>query len=83
MDNISVKRPKTIYNNKKVIPKIRKYILEHIIWINEVLTNLKRVEYTISGVKSQFYIFKLRVIRFIYDILERYPNTFKIIKIVE
>jgi hypothetical protein len=62
IDDIDVKESKTTYNNEKVIFRIRKYILEHIIWINRILTNLKRAKCTISGVKSQFYIFKLRVV---------------------
>jgi hypothetical protein len=48
-----------------------------------ILINLERAGCTISGVKSQFCIPKLRVMGFIYDILKRYPNTFKIIKIIE
>jgi hypothetical protein len=52
MNDIGVKKPKTTYNNEKVIPEIRKYILKHIIWINEVLANLERVRYTISKAKS-------------------------------
>jgi hypothetical protein len=47
------------------------------------LANLKRVGYTILKTKSQFCMPGLRVIRFIYDILEWYPNTFKIIKIMK
>jgi hypothetical protein len=31
INDINVKSPKTTYNNKKIIPKIRKYILKHII----------------------------------------------------
>jgi hypothetical protein len=48
-----------------------------------VLTNLERAKYTISRVKSQFYMPKLRVMGFICDILRRYLNISKIIKIVE
>ena len=48
-----------------------------------VLVDLERIKYTISRVKSQFYIFRFRVVGFIYDTLERHPNTSKIIKIVE
>jgi hypothetical protein len=83
MNNINVKSPKTIYNNKEVIPKIRKYILKYIIWINEVLANLERAKYTILKIKSQFCMPGLRVIEFIYDTLKRHPNIFKVIKIVK
>jgi hypothetical protein len=83
INNINIKGPKTTYNNKKIIPGIRKYILKHIIWMNRILTNLKRTECTISGAKSQFCMPKLRIIRFIYDTLKRYPDISKIIKIIK
>jgi hypothetical protein len=83
MDDISIKSSKTIYNNEKVIFGIRRYILEYIIWIDRVLTNLKRARCTILRAKSQFCIFRFRVIKFICDILGRYSDTFKIIKIVK
>jgi hypothetical protein len=71
------------YNNEEVIPKIRKYILKHIIWMDRILTNLERARYTISKAKSQFYMPRLRVIEFVCDILKRYFDTSKIIKIVK
>jgi hypothetical protein len=51
--------------------------------MDEILADLKRVRCTISETKSQFCMPGLRIIEFICDILERYPNIFKIIKIVE
>jgi hypothetical protein len=83
INNIDVKNPKTTYNNEKVISGIRKYILKHIIWIDGVLADLKKTKYTILKAKSQFCMPGFRVIRFICDILERYLNIFKVIKIVK
>jgi hypothetical protein len=83
MNNIGIKDFKTIYNNKKIISKIRKYILKHIIWMDEILTNLEKTRYTISKAKSQFCMPRLRVIKFIYDTLKRHPNISKIIKIMK
>jgi hypothetical protein len=83
MDNIGIKGPKTTYNNEKVISGIRKYILKHIIWMDGVLANLKRVECTILEAKSQFCMPELRVIGFVCDILGRHSNIFKVIKIVK
>jgi hypothetical protein len=83
MDNIDIKGPKTTYNNEEIIPRIRRYILEHIIWMDRVLANLEKAEYTILKAKSQFCMPRLRVIRFVCDVLGRHPNTFKIIKIVK
>jgi hypothetical protein len=83
MDDISVKGPKTIYNNEEVVFGIRRYILEYIIWIDGILADLERVRCTILEAKSQFCMSGFRVIGFIYDILERYSNIFKVIKIVK
>jgi hypothetical protein len=48
-----------------------------------VLTNLKRAGCTILRAKSQFCMPGLRVIGFVCDILKRYSDTFKVIKIVK
>jgi hypothetical protein len=83
INNIDVKDLKTTYNNEEVIPRIRRYILEHIIWIDGVLADLERAGCTILGAKSQFCMPGFRVVGFVCDALERYFNTFKVIKIVE
>jgi hypothetical protein len=83
IDNIGIKGSKTTYNNKEVIPRIRRYILKHIIWIDRILADLKRAGCTISKAKSQFCMPGLRVIKFICDILKRHPDTFKVIKIIK
>ena len=51
--------------------------------MDRVLADLERAECTISRVKSQFCMPKLRVIGFIYDTLKRHPNIFKVIKIMK
>jgi hypothetical protein len=83
MDDIGVKGPKTTYNNEEVVFGIRRYILEHIIWMDGVLADLERAGCTISGAKSQFCMPGLRVVGFVCDILGRHPDTSKVIKIVK
>jgi hypothetical protein len=83
MDNIGIKGLKTTYNNEEIIPRIRRYILKYIIWMDEILTNLKKARCTISGAKSQFYMSRLRIIKFICDTLKQHSNISKIIKIVK
>jgi hypothetical protein len=51
--------------------------------MDKILTDLKRAKYTILKAKSQFYMPRLRVVRFIYDTLKRHPNISKMIKIVK
>ena len=83
INNIGVKGPKIIYNDKEMTSSIRKYVLEHIQWLDRILADLERADYTISGAKSQFCIADIRVIRYLYDIEDRHPDTAKIIKILK
>ena len=64
-------------------PNIRKYVLEHIQWLDGILADLERTGYTISDAKSQFYIVDIKIIRYLCDIEGRYPDTTKVIKIFE
>lgn len=41
LDNVAIKEPKTIYNNKKVAPGIRQYFFEHIQNLDKVLADLE------------------------------------------
>ncbi len=83
IDDIGVKSPKIIYNNKEMAPGIRKYVLEHIQWLDKILADLERIDCTILSAKSQFYIADIRVIRYLCDIEGRHPDTTKIIKILK
>ena len=41
INNIGVKGPRTTYNNEKATPDIRRYMLEHIMWLDSVLADLE------------------------------------------
>ena len=41
LDDIIVKGLWTMYDGEKSLPSMRRYILEHIIWLDKVLANLK------------------------------------------
>ncbi|EME45979.1 hypothetical protein DOTSEDRAFT_127033, partial [Dothistroma septosporum NZE10] len=43
LNNIIIKGPRSRYNNKKVKPSLRRYIIEYIIAIDTVLTNLEHI----------------------------------------
>ncbi|KAF2206142.1 hypothetical protein CERZMDRAFT_54169, partial [Cercospora zeae-maydis SCOH1-5] len=49
LDDIAIYRLKTKYSNKEVKPRLRRFVVEYIKNLNEVLTNLKRVGLTIVG----------------------------------
>ena len=42
VNNIVVKRPKTLYDNEKVAPGIYQYIIQHIQSLDAVLADLER-----------------------------------------
>jgi len=54
LDDIIVKGPQIVYNREESLLGVRRYILEHIIWLNGVLADLERAGYTILDVKSYF-----------------------------
>jgi hypothetical protein len=56
--------------------------MKHIQWLNNVLTNIERIDCIIFEEKSQFCCEKLRVIEFVCDVKERHSDTAKIIKIL-
>lgn len=78
-----VKGPKTKYNNKKVAPRIRCYILKYIQNLNKVFTNLKAADITIAGAKSQFYQAGMKIVGYICNATSHHPNTSKVLKIFD
>src|SRR6266511_1538912 len=83
LDNIGVKGSKIRYDDIRILPNIRRFILEHIQKLNTILTNLKRTDATVFRNKSQFYMTGIKVIGYIYNFKGRYPNVSKIAKILE
>lgn len=51
LDDIGVKSPKTIYNNKKLASRIRRYVIEHIQNLNKVLADLEQAVVIIAEAK--------------------------------
>lgn len=83
LNNVTIKELKSIYNNEEVAFGIRRYIFEYIQNLDKVLTDLKRAGITIPGAKSQFYQAELKIVGYICDMDGRYPNTSKILKILD
>jgi hypothetical protein len=77
-----VKESKITYNNEFILFEIRRYVMKHIQWLNDVLTDIERADCTIFEKKSQFCCERLRVIDFVCDVEKRHSDTTKIIKIL-
>ena len=83
VDDINVDDLRSNYNNKKVFFKMRLYILKHIQWLNAILMNLKKTDYTISSEKFQFYVVDFKIVDFVCDLNDRFSETIKMIKILK
>jgi hypothetical protein len=77
-----VKESKITYNNEFIVSEIRRYVMKHIQWLNDVLTNIERVDCIIFEEKSQFCCEELWMIEFVCDVERRHSDTTKVIKIL-
>ena len=69
--------------NHEVAPGIWRGALLHIKWLGEVVTNVECASSTISGQKSQFCCFGLKVAGLICGAAGRHPDTVKVLKAVD
>lgn len=83
LDNLGVKSPKTMYNNKELAPRIKRYITEYIYNLIKVLADLERAGVTIVRNKSQFCQAGRKIVGFICDANGCHFNTSKILKILD
>ena len=51
IDDIIVGGPKTDYRGEEALPRVRRFVLEYIMQLNGVLTDVKRANATVSGKK--------------------------------
>ena len=71
-----------MYNEKKSLLSVYRYILEYIIWLDGVLIDLERARYTILGAKSYFYKDKIIVVGYRYNRKGRYLEELKVVIII-
>jgi hypothetical protein len=77
-----MKESKITYNDEFIVFEIRRYVMKHIQWLNDVLADIEKVDCIIFEKKSQFCCEELRVIEFVCDVEKRHSDTTKIIKIL-
>ncbi len=82
VDDIEMKGSKITYNDEFIVSEIRRYVMKHIQWLNDVLTDIEKADCTIFEKKSQFCCEELRVIEFVCDVERRHSDTTKVIKIL-
>ena len=82
LDNIRVKGPYTIYNNKEALPRIRQYVYKYILNLNKTIDQIKHIRVYIKA-KSQFYYNRINIISFIYKYNSQTLFILKVIKILK
>ena len=83
LDDFGVHGPKTKYDNEMVMPGIRRYVLEHIQNLDNVLADVERSGGTIHGGKSQFCMDGVKLLGYLCDFNGRHPEESKVRKIVD
>ena len=83
LDDMKVKKSKTIYDNAKIASEVRQFMLKHIKNLDFVLLNFELINCIISDKKSQFCMSSIKIMKFVCDFHDRRSEDFKIIKILE
>ncbi len=83
LDDIEVKKSKTIYDNAEITSEVRQFMLKHIKNLDFVLLNFELINCIISDKKSQFCMLSIKIMKFVCDFHNRRSDDFKIIKILE
>ncbi len=83
LDDIEVKKSKTIYDNAKIASEVCQFMLKHIKNLEFVLLNFELINCIRSDKKSQFCMSSIKIVRFVYDFHDCRSKDFKIIKILE
>lgn len=71
------------FNNEKVAPRIKRYLLKHIQNLDKVLADLEKIGTPITGGKSQFCRAGIKIVEYICDADGRHLHTSKILKIFD
>ena len=83
LNDIEVKKSKTIYDNAEITSEVHQFVLKYIKNLNFVLLNFELIDCIISDEKSQFCMLSIKIVRFVCDFHDCRSEDFKIIKILE
>ncbi len=83
LNNIEVKKSKTIYDNAKIISEVHQFMLKHIKNLDFILLNFELIDCIISDEKLQFCMSSIKIVRFVCDFHDCRSEDFKIIKILK
>jgi hypothetical protein len=78
LDNVSIKGPKTRYNNEVIYNRegdMRKFVVKHIATLDKVLCDIERAGLTVYSGKLQFLYIQMKIVSYITDARGRHPDA--------
>lgn len=81
LDDIGVKGPKTRYNNEEIRPNVRRFVMEHLEIVEQMLRDCIQAGITVSGEKSRWGLPGIEIVGFLCDESGRHPEHSKVQKI--
>lgn len=84
VDDVGIRGPRETYNDEDHpdLPGVRRWVLEHIVNVDNVLADIERAGATVSGEKSQWVGERVEIVGFGCDASGRHPVEKKVEKIV-
>jgi hypothetical protein len=82
VDDVPILGPRTRYGDKEAAPGIRRFVLEHLCNLDQVLADIERAGATI-GPKSQFGVDGIKLVGYVCHAEGRSPDSEKVLKILD
>ena len=82
LNDVEVKNLKIKYNNEEVSSEIKKYVLKHLQYLNQVLVSIELSDTKLNEKKFQFCQSEIIIVRYACDYDERHSEAVKVAKIV-
>ncbi|KAI1507933.1 Integrase core domain containing protein [Pyrenophora tritici-repentis] len=83
VDDIVVAGPRDDYGGEEAFDGVRRFVLEHALQMDKVLTDIARAEATVSGKKSWWGVPRMAIVGYEVDKNGRHPAKDKVRKILE
>lgn len=83
IDDVTAGGPKTDYGGEEALPGVRRFVLEHVQQLDQVLADIERAGGTVSGKKCYWGMARLGVVGYEVSFEGRYPDRMKVEKIVK
>ena len=82
LNDVEVKDLKIKYNNEEVLSELRKYVLKHLQYLNQVFVSIELFSAKLNEEKSQFCQSEIVIVEYICNYDKKHSETVKVTKIV-